>query len=104
MQSEDFQNNYTDALTFRGQTKLAEHVAVQSFDAEVNTRSNLGYKVDYDIGQTVTIHARNWGVSITTRITEINEQFDETGLLLDVTFGYPVLSINEILKGVTADG
>jgi hypothetical protein len=104
MQSEDFQNNYTEALTFRGQTKLAEHEAIQSCDAEVNTRSNLIYKVDYDIGQTVTIHARNWGVSITTRITEINEQYDETGLSLDVTFGYPVLSINEVLKEVVSGG
>jgi hypothetical protein len=98
LSSDDFPNDYTAALLFRGQTKLAEHAMTNALDAEINARGNLVYKTDYDLGQIVTVHARRWGVSLTTRITEITESYDENGLSLDIVFGRGLLTLAQKLK------
>jgi hypothetical protein len=98
LQSEDFPDNYTEALLFRGQSKLAEHALVQSFDAEVSLRSNLVYKQDYDIGNMVTVQSRRWGLSLRTRITEITETYDASGMSLDVVFGRGALTLSQKIK------
>jgi hypothetical protein len=98
LRSEDFPDDYQDALIYRGQAKLAEHAAVNAFDAEVNTRGNLVYKTDYDLGQIVTIHARRWGVTLTARITEVTESYDENGLSLDIVFGRGLLTLAQKIK------
>jgi hypothetical protein len=99
LRSADFPGNYDAALLYRGQEKLAEHAMINAFDAEVNVHANLRYKVDYDLGQTVTIHARKWGVTTTARITEITESYDENGLSLDIVFGRGLLTLAQQLKG-----
>jgi hypothetical protein len=101
LQSEDFPENYPDALVFRGQEKLAELAMVKSFDAGVNQYGNLRYKVDFDIGSLVRIVSKKWGVSMTARITEIEENYDREGWSIDVTFGKPLLTLAQKLKGGT---
>jgi hypothetical protein len=71
---------------------------VNAFDAEVNTRGNLVYKTDYDLGQIVTIHARRWCVTLTARITEVTESYDENGLSLDIVFGRGLLTLAQKIK------
>jgi hypothetical protein len=100
LRSEDFPDNYPAALLYRGQTKLAEHAMVQSLDAEINAHGNLMYKVDYDLGSIVTIQARRWGVSLQTRITEIIESYDESGMNIDCVFGRGLLTLSHRLKGI----
>jgi hypothetical protein len=98
LSSEDFPNDYEAALQYRGQTKLAEHAMTNALDAEINSCGNLMYKTDYDLGQIVTVHARRWGVSLTTRITEITESYDENGLSLDIVFGRGLLTLAQKLR------
>ena len=73
LQAADFPNGYTDALIFRGQSQLSELVPRYSFDAAVNPHGNLRYKADFDLGQSVKVISKAWGVSMTARITEIEE-------------------------------
>lgn len=89
LQSADFPDDYTDALLFRGQQKLAEQAMVQTFDATVNQYGNLTYKVDFDIGSHIQAVSKRWGVRMTARITEIEESYDRDG----VTFGKPLLTL-----------
>ncbi|MCL1873349.1 MAG: siphovirus ReqiPepy6 Gp37-like family protein [Clostridiales bacterium] len=99
LQSEDFPDDYDAALIFRGQERLAELAMVKSFDVSVNQYGNLQYKIDFDIGSQVRIVAKRWGLSITARITEIEENYDQDGLSLSVVFGKPLLTLAQKLKG-----
>ncbi len=70
----------------------------QSFDASVNPHGNLTYGTDFDLGQTVKVVSKKWGVTLDTRITEIEESYDGTGQSLDITFGKGVLTLAQKLK------
>lgn len=98
LRSEDFGGGYTDALTFRGQSKLSELAVRYSFDAAVNPHGNLDYKTDFDLGQTVTVISKTWGVSMTTRITEVEETYDADGLSISVVFGKAELTIAQKIR------
>lgn len=87
------ESEYEELLIFRGEQKLAEKYEVISFDANVNTRGNIRYKTDYDLGDSVIIQSRDWGVSLNVRITEITETYDRTGLSLELTFGKGFLTL-----------
>ncbi len=99
LRSEDFGEGYSAALAFRGNSKLSELVLAQSFDASVNPHGNLKYKADFDLGQTVKVVSKKWGVTLTTRITEIEESYDSNGQSLGITFGRGVLSLFQKWKG-----
>jgi len=95
LREEDFPSNYEDALAFRGLTRLAESAMVEAFDVTVNQYGNLTYKVDFDIGSRVQVVSKNWGISMNTRIMEIEESYDREGMSLSATFGKSLLTINE---------
>lgn len=98
LRAEDFGVDYTGALTFRGQSKLSELAIRYSFDAAVNPHGNLAYKTDFDLGHTVTVISKTWGVSMTTRITEVEETYDAEGLSIGVTFGKAELTIVQKMR------
>ena len=100
LREEDFPSNYEDALAFRGLTRLAESAMVEAFDVTVNQYGNLTYKVDFDIGSRVQVVSKNWGISMNTRITEIEESYDREGMSLSATFGKSLLTINEKFRNM----
>lgn len=67
---------YQEMLVKRGETKLAECSELQTFDSKINVRGNLRYKRDFDLGDVVTVTNKNWGVTVNTRITEIEEVYE----------------------------
>lgn len=95
---EDFPDDYEAALLFRGNTKLAEQAMIQAFDVTVNQYGNLTYKVDFDLGDMIQAVSKRWGISMTARITTIEESYDRDGMSLFVTFGKPLLTLSEKLK------
>jgi len=99
LREEDFPTNYTQALLFRGNSKLAEQAMVKSFDATINQYGNLKYKTDFNLGDMIKVVSKRWGVSMTVRITEIEESYDRSGMSLGVTFGKPLLTLAQKLKG-----
>lgn len=98
----EYENNekYLEALKLRGNEKLYEMRRRESFDAVANTNSNLIYKVDFDLGDIVTVKSSLLGISKRLRITEIVESYDADGLHVDLVFGDPLPTLNEKLKGV----
>lgn len=98
LQAADFGTGYTDALIFRGQSKLSEQGILYSFDTSVNPHGNLTYKTDFDLGQTVKVISKAWGVSMTTRITEIEETYDADGQSISVVFGKAELTIAQKIR------
>lgn len=102
LRSQDF-GSYSAALTFRGQSKLSDQAMALSYDVEINTHGNLDYKIDYDIGQTVQVLSRKWGVSMSARITEIEESYDTNGRSLNVTLGKSTPTLSQSMKSDVAD-
>ncbi len=98
LQEADFGTGYNDALIFRGQSKLSEQGIRYSFDTSVNPHGNLTYKTDFDLGQTVQVISKTWGVSMTTRITEIEETYDADGQSISVVFGKADLTIAQKIR------
>ena len=98
----EYENNekYLAALKLRGNEKLFEKRRRESFDAVANTNSNLSYRVDFDLGDIVTVKSTLLGISKRLRITEITETYDANGLHVDLVFGDPLPTLNERLKGV----
>lgn len=99
LRQEDFNAEYPVALLYRGQNRLSELSMAHSFDAEVNAHGNLRYRIDFDLGHIVTVLSKKWGVTLSARITEVEESYDASGLALNIVFGKGALSLLQKLKG-----
>lgn len=80
---------YLAMLTQRGNEKLAEYVVVETFEAQIRQFGDISYVfgIDYVKGDKVTIVDERLGVSVSARITEVEEDFDDEYALV-LTFGY----------------
>ena len=99
LREEDFGQDYTEALLFRGEAKLCERDMIRAFDASANPYGNLVYKQDYDLGGVVKVLSTRWNLDMTARITEVEENYDAEGRNLRVVFGKQALSLIQKLKG-----
>ena len=93
-------DEYIAMLQQRGSEKLGETKKVQTFSGKVNTNGNNVYKKDYDLGDIVTVLDKKWGVTIDTRITEIEEVYEVGGLQINPTFGNNIPTIIDKIKQV----
>lgn len=98
LRADDFGADYIDTLIFRGQSKLNDQAIRYTFDTSVNPHGNLTYKTDFDLGQTVKVISKAWGVSMTTRITEVEETYDADGQSISVIFGKAELTIAQKIR------
>ena len=72
--------------------------ATEAFVADVDPKGNLRYKTDYNLGDIVTVEARELGMRVNARITEIKEIFEGAGLGLQLTLGYGVPSFAKTVR------
>lgn len=73
-------------LQERAKEKLSETSQVRSYTASI-TGNNYVYRVDYELGDIVTVRNDKWGVMYSDRIIEINEQYSDEGMTVNVEFG-----------------
>lgn len=78
---------YLELLAERGRQVLESRTETLNFSSEINTRGNLKYKEDYDLGDRVTCINRRWKIKIDVRITEISEVYQQGEESLEITFG-----------------
>ncbi|EJO5347039.1 siphovirus ReqiPepy6 Gp37-like family protein [Clostridium botulinum] len=91
-------DRYEPQLLQRGKEKLEECKEIQTFDSKINVLGNNKYKVDFDLGDIVTVVDKKWAIRIDTRITEIEEVYEEKGLEVNVTFGNNIPTIIDRIK------
>lgn len=92
-------SEYIPMLVQRANEKLGEHKSIESFDSVVNMNQlNLVYKKDYDLGDVVTIFDEKWSITLNSRITEIQEIYQNGGMDVNAIFGDDVPSIYNKLK------
>lgn len=90
--------DYTNLLIEKGNETLSETKEIKTFDSKVNLNSNLKYKVDFDLGDIVTCVSKKWGITIDTRITEIEEIFEEQGQSINIVFGNNIPTLIDKIK------
>lgn len=93
-------DEYVAALTDRGKEKIAQYEISQAFSSEINTRANLRYREDFDVGDKVTCINRTWNIKINARITEISETYEVGNDGLELTFGESIPSIYKQIKSM----
>ena len=89
---------YKNTLIQRGKEKLTEYQEVKTFESNVNTRGNNIYKSDYDLGDIVTVTDKKWGVTLDTRITEIEEVYEDGKIEVNPVFGNVIPTIIDKIK------
>jgi len=90
--------DYNNLLIGKGNESLAETKEVQTFDSKTNLNSNLVYKTDFDLGDIVTCVSKKWSLVLNTRITEIEEVYEENGPQINITFGNNIPTLIDKIK------
>lgn len=104
LQREDENDNiipideYRNLLEDRGMSKLAEYNEIKTFENNVNVNGNLIYKQDFDLGDIVTCRSKKWGITLDTRITEIEEVYEGRGKEVFITFGNSMPNLIDVIK------
>lgn len=78
---------YRDLLFQRGLEKLADYVAVEKVDSDIDPAANLVYGTDFDLGDLCTYRYSDVNIECSKRITEIQEVIEGAKRTLSVIFG-----------------
>ncbi|WP_010293527.1 siphovirus ReqiPepy6 Gp37-like family protein, partial [Clostridium senegalense] len=89
---------YNKLLTQRGQEKLKERKEIETFESTVNSNGNNVYKVDYDLGDMVTVVDKKWGIKVDSRITEIAEIYENENISVIPVFGNNIPTLLDKIK------
>lgn len=89
---------FHNMLVQRGEKVLGQYTETLNFNCKVNTKSNLKYKVDFDLGDRVTCIDKKWNVIKDVRITEITETYQQKENDIEVTFGESLPTLIDKLK------
>lgn len=85
LSQEDFGQNYTKALQYRGLSELQENSTTTVFDAEAETTVGPQFMREYFLGDFVTLE-NEFGIRATAQITEYIRSCDEGGYSAYPTF------------------
>jgi len=92
--------DYTLLLVGKGNETLAETKEIKTFDSKINLQSNLKYKVDFDLGDIVTYLSKKWGITLDSRIIEVEEIYEEAGPQINITFGNNIPTLIDKIKSI----
>lgn len=87
-------DEYNATLSQRGREKLAECVLIETFEAQIRQFGDVQYVFgeDYVKGDKVTVIDEQLGITVSARITSVEEQFDEEyNVVLTFGYSYPTL-------------
>lgn len=78
--------DYEAQLAERGNTGLSEAPIIESMEGTIEPMQMYTYKVDYFLGDTVTV-VNKYGIAVDTQVLEVVEVWDEDGYTCTPTFG-----------------
>lgn len=93
------EEDYNEMLNDRGMIKLAEFIAIDSFEARIRTVGNIQYEygVDYNKGDKVIVQDTDLGVQVVAIVTEVSQNYDDEYEFV-VTFGYEYPTLIQKVK------
>ena len=65
----------------------------ESFTCEIPPGGRYQYRKDFKVGDLVTVRNMAWGVTMDTRLTEMETQYSASGITLTATFGKAPLTV-----------
>lgn len=90
---------YKEMLTQRGKENLKDHIVFVSYDSTVtNENEKYKYGVDFKNGDFVTVVDNELGLTADVQITEVTKSREGSREILDITFGYRSIQMNERLR------
>lgn len=81
---------YRQVLLQRGHEKAADYERSSSIECDTDANANFIYKVNYDLGDIVSIRKQAWGITVDLRITEIHEVYESGKMKVVPIFGNPI--------------
>lgn len=78
---------YNAKLKTRGKETLDNDVISSSFECDTGADMNYKYKINYDLGDVVTVKKKAWGITEDKRMTEAREVYEYGGRRIEPTFG-----------------
>lgn len=93
---------YKNTLIQRGNEKLAECLTTETFEAQIRVFGDVQYEFnkDYFKGDKITVRDKQLNVTVSARITEVEEDYDDEYALI-LTFGYSYPTIMQKVKQAT---
>lgn len=90
---------YEEVLVTRGISKLSENNAEESYNASIDSEiTQFNYRVDYNLGDLVTIKDAVLDVTMNARVTKVQLTSIGEKSMVDVTFGYYRMPTNKKLQ------
>lgn len=91
---------YNSMLSTRGLSKLAECKLSESFEATIRTDELAGFifDKDYFLGDTITVYDNRLKVKADVLITAVEYKYTSEGQEVNLTLGYPQLSVMQKLR------
>ena len=80
--------DYQARLMQRGLEKLAGAMRAESFSADAVNTENFEYLIDWDLGDIVSFE--KWGITMSQRITEVEEVYESGIVTITPTCGTPL--------------
>ena len=80
-------DEYIELLVQRGNEKQKDYQKISSISCETDASANFTYKQNYDLGDIVTVHKKDWGITVNLRIVEIQEIYERGILQVSPVFG-----------------
>lgn len=89
-------------LTDMGERKLAEYKRIQTYNGMILNTGSFVYEKDWDLGDTVTLQNRKWGLTLNSRITEVKEIY-EPASKIEIALGNEIPTITKYVKSLRSD-
>jgi len=95
----------TTAMQTRGDANLAALAVADRFEATIPTGSSFKYRVDWDLGDLVTIRNKWWNLQQTVRIVGVELKLEAGGTspIATITLGRPFPTLTDAVSGSSGD-
>ena len=90
-------NNDMNSLIDRGKSKLCETPEIKNFEFDVESE---GYKIEWDLGDVVTVKSEKYNIVTDTRILAVQETYENGICKIEPSFGDSVKTITEKINSM----
>lgn len=94
------EEEYNNILIGKGNEALAAAKELKTFTSTVMGEGNTKYKVDFDLGDLVTVVSKRWGITLNTRVTAVEEVYEGVDFKLNIMFGNDTPTILSKVKNI----
>lgn len=88
-------SNYRNIMKAVGEQTLLNSQITKNFAGKLNIHTDLQYRENFNVGDTITCLNKLWGIQENLVITSVTEEISVNGIELRLSFGYPLPTLLE---------